>query len=117
MIATSRSNYDEKKIFWTGLWKLKVLGKVRHFMWKACSDSLPTKQNVKKQIILKEDVCQLCQHDSQQFETTLHVLWECEVIRLVWTKYFEWVDAVKPSLGNYADFLLNLFSLFFIFKE
>ena len=48
MIATLRSNSDEKKIFWTGLWKLKVPGKVRHFMWKACSDSLPTRQNVKK---------------------------------------------------------------------
>lgn len=103
METSSGSNSYEKKSFWSGLWKLKVTGKVRHFMWKACPDSLPTKQNLNKWIILKEDVCQLCQHDSQQSETTLHVLWECEVIRPVWTNYFGYVNAVKASSGSNAD--------------
>lgn len=120
METSSGSNSYEKKSFWSGLWKLKVTGKVRHFMWKACSDSLPTKQNLNKWIILKEDVCQLCQHDSQQSETTLHVLWECEVIRPVWTNYFGYVNAVKASSGSNADLvsliktqphLLDIFSV------
>lgn len=120
METSSGSNSYEKKSFWSGLWKLKVTGKVRHFMWKACSDSLPTKQNLNKWIILKEDVCQLCQHDSQQSETTLHVLWECEVIRPVWTYYFGYVNAVKASSGSNADLvsliktqphLLDIFSV------
>ena len=42
------------------------------------------------------------------------------MIRPVWTKYFEWVDAVKASLGNYVDLVsliktqLQLLDLFFV---
>ena len=42
------------------------------------------------------------------------------MIRPVWTKYFEWVDAVKASLGNYADLVsliktqLHLLDIFFV---
>lgn len=40
--------------FWSSIWKLQVPGKVKHFLWKACSNNLPTKQNLVKRKMLAE---------------------------------------------------------------
>lgn len=39
-------NAEAKKSFWKGIWKLKVPSKIKHFMWKPCSNALPTKTNL-----------------------------------------------------------------------
>ena len=39
---------DSMKNFWKSIWKLKVLGKIKHFLWKACTNSLPIKENLLK---------------------------------------------------------------------
>ena len=39
---------ESQKGFWKSIWKLKVPGKIKHFLWKACTNSLPTKENLLK---------------------------------------------------------------------
>jgi hypothetical protein len=36
------SNSEELKGMWRRIWKLKIPGKVRHFLWRACNETLPT---------------------------------------------------------------------------
>ena len=55
----SSSNSGLVAGFWTKIWKLGVLGKVKHFLWRACTNSLPTKLNLVKQKIMNEAVCHL----------------------------------------------------------
>ena len=43
-----------KDNFWFGLWNLKVLEKIEHFMWKACTNNLPTKVILLKRKILMD---------------------------------------------------------------
>ena len=55
--------------------------KVRNFMWRACSDILPTAANLRRQRVPVDFTCTICQ---QQDETVAHVLWECPLARNVW---------------------------------
>ena len=41
----SSSNVEAGKGLWNGICKLKVPNKVRHFLWRAVRESLPTKFN------------------------------------------------------------------------
>ena len=40
------SNPAAHSVFWNNIWGLKVLAKVEHFIWRACNESLPTKENL-----------------------------------------------------------------------
>ena len=44
----SGSNFENVIGFWSSIWKLQVLGKLKHFLWKACTNSLPTIINLMK---------------------------------------------------------------------
>ena len=46
---------------WNRLWQLRVPSKIKVFGWSACIDILPSKVNLVRRQILKEDRCGLCQ--------------------------------------------------------
>lgn len=37
------SSLDEQSKVWKGIWKIKTPNRIRHFIWQATHDSLPTK--------------------------------------------------------------------------
>ena len=41
----STSGDGQSKI-WKKIWKIKTPNRIRHFIWRAARDSLPTKQNL-----------------------------------------------------------------------
>ena len=67
---------------WGKIWRLNVPPKVRTFSWRACSNCLPTKENLLKRRVKVEAKCEIC---CQKPETTSHVLWECAFARNVWS--------------------------------
>ena len=81
-------------------WKLKVPGKIKHFLWKSCTNSLPTKVNLLKRTILQEDVCHLCSKNSKD---VLHALWGCEKVHQVWQRKFGWLDSNQVALSSFLD--------------
>ena len=50
-----------QKSFWKIIWKLKVPGKVKHFLWRSCTNFLPSKENLLKRAIPIDPICHLCQ--------------------------------------------------------
>ena len=56
----SSSNSGLVTWFRSKLWKPRVLGKVKHFLRRACTDSLPTRINLMKRKIMSDLVCHLC---------------------------------------------------------
>ena len=94
------SNREASKALWRGIWKMSTPGKVKHFVWKACSNALPVKLNLVKRKFLEEDVCQVCNKES---ETISHALWECEVLQEVWSTKFGWVDRGQARHGSFCD--------------
>lgn len=65
------SNSELMKSIWNGIWKLKVSNRIRMFMWRAGSDSLPTKVNLTKWKMMSETLCTYCK---QGPEDTIHAL-------------------------------------------
>nr|POE54272.1 putative ribonuclease h protein [Quercus suber] len=50
----------EVKNFWSALWRLNVPNKVKSFAWRACSDCLPTLNNLARRKIVQSNVCLSC---------------------------------------------------------
>lgn len=66
---------------WKKIWKLNIPPKVRNFLWRAGSNILPTRENLRRHRVQVEPWCELC---CQCRETVAHVLWECPLARNVW---------------------------------
>ena len=66
---------------WKKIWKVRVPHKIRHFLWCAAKDSLPTKQNLVARHIPIGNVCDGCGDHS---ESVMHALWLCDQVRSVW---------------------------------
>ncbi|KAL0014227.1 hypothetical protein SO802_001296 [Lithocarpus litseifolius] len=98
MASASGTNNGES--LWSRIWKLQVPGKVKHFLWRACSDSLPTKQNLWRRKIIACPNCEAC---NSYPENTIHALWSCEEIRDAWERDFNWLDRRKIVRGSFMD--------------
>jgi hypothetical protein len=63
-----RSGYDH---LWKILWSLTIPNATKVFLWRACKDILPTKENLCKRDVIKEDKCIFCQRET---ESVCHIL-------------------------------------------
>ena len=64
----------EHSLVWNKIWSLNVPPKVRTFLWRACSNCLPTRDNLHRRRVSVKRHCGICHHRS---ETVSHILWEC----------------------------------------
>ena len=55
----SSSRIKENTI-WCKIWKLSIPSKIKHFLWRALINSLPTKMNLKKRGVQVWEVCDRC---------------------------------------------------------
>jgi hypothetical protein len=69
------------ELIWKMVWSLQIPNASKVFLWRACSNILPTKDNLVKKGVLKEDSCIFCGKDK---ETVLHILWDCPSSQDVW---------------------------------
>jgi ribonuclease HI len=76
------SNPEGKQEVWRKLWALPVPNVEKHFMWRACTDSLPTRENLVKRNVIMDSKCFFCE---LEVETCSHILWQCPSARDVWS--------------------------------
>lgn len=55
--------------------------KVCHFLWRACRDTLSTKENLVQRKVLADGCYELC---NSGVETSSHLFWKCSQVRDVW---------------------------------
>ena len=70
------------EMIWKLVWSLKCPNKVKHFLWRACKNVLPTKHCLKYRKVILEDNCDLC----GEYESSGHILWGCRVAREAWSE-------------------------------
>ena len=96
LAKASVSNSAATRDLWSGIWKLKLPGKIKHFLRRACTNCLPTKENLLQRKIVMDSICHRC---GRCEETTMHSLWSCEVIKLVWCNDFSWINHFEATRG------------------
>ena len=101
--ASGSTNEVNRKI-WSGLWRMKVLNKVKTFAWWACTESLPTLENLARRKVVLSNSCTSCNREP---ETVIHALWGCENVKVAWGTNF---DELRNAT-NQALFFVDLFSL------
>ena len=79
--GSSSSNDNNLCYFWKKLWPLPVPYKVKHFLWCACRDILPTKANLLRRQVLSDDLCEECMLEA---ETLGHFFWSYLRAKQVW---------------------------------
>ncbi|XP_065636040.1 uncharacterized protein LOC136070259 [Quercus suber] len=60
---------------------LSILNKIKHFLWRACHESLPTKKNLLARNVTRKALCEWC---NKEVEDAVHALWGCQVLKEVW---------------------------------
>ncbi|KAL8156219.1 hypothetical protein AgCh_001348 [Apium graveolens] len=71
--------YDRR--FWKLLWGIKLLGKMLNFIWRACSNVLPTTTAL---AVKKIDVIKSCSWCHRYNEDAVHVLFTCCFAKELW---------------------------------
>ncbi|XP_065627884.1 uncharacterized protein LOC136066852 [Quercus suber] len=72
---------EHDKVLWRTLWSLQVPNKIKNLVWRACRNSLPTKENLVRRTIIE---CPTCDRCKQAPESALHALWTCNELDVVW---------------------------------
>lgn len=66
---------------WKKMWVLKLPPKVKHFIWRALSGCLPTKENLQMRRVQVISSCPVCNNEQ---ETVWHSLVNCQFAGLCW---------------------------------
>ncbi|GMY06394.1 putative ribonuclease h protein [Fagus crenata] len=77
----SSSSSTRLRLFWKSLWAVHVPNKIKTFVWRVCSNILPTLTNLWKKEIVAIVSCYLC---GDEAETVGHVLWSCPSAKSIW---------------------------------
>lgn len=75
------SYLNKNRDLWNCIWKWRIPNAARMFLWRACSNILQTKDNLKRRRVVQEDICFIC---NRFVETAKHSLWDCPAAQDVW---------------------------------
>ena len=77
----STSNAGRQHSFWKHVWFVVIPPKIKNFIWRACTDSLPLQTKLFDRKISNSFSCVLC---LEAAESCTHLLWECSFAQVVW---------------------------------
>ena len=97
---------------------LEVPNKIKHFIWRACCKSLPTKKNLFTKKVTRNATYDLCRNG---VEDVIHLLWGCQVLKEVWweepclrnqlaMQFVDFRDLWIGIANNNERFLVELFA-------
>ena len=72
------SKQGETSTLWRTIWKLRIPNAEKNFIWRACKEILPTKQNLYRRKVGKDAMCPICGCED---ETSFHIIWDCPSAR------------------------------------
>ena len=89
---------------WNTVWSLQVPPKVRHFLWQASHESLPTRNNLHRRHVIDDPMCTSCNSEP---ESTLHILWLCSITKQLWQSVPWHRKLIKDTYSDFQEHLLN----------
>jgi hypothetical protein len=94
----STFNSSNMSQLWRTVWNFKGPRALKMFLWRACNNILPTKENLYRGKIIDDSKCAICGGDT---ETLGHVTWSCAAARDVW---LENMKSIQKCISDKIDF-------------
>ncbi|XP_030922880.1 uncharacterized protein LOC115949731 [Quercus lobata] len=86
------------------MWSFQIPNKIKHFGWRACTESLPTLANLHQQKVIGSPLCSNCDKAS---ETVHHALWDCDKVLGCWGHRFKKLRSHDQSMGSFVDLVFS----------
>lgn len=83
-----------------------MIPRMKMFIWRACRNALPTKENLCRQGCDIDPICQLC---GDEIETLDHILLQCRMIQPIWYRSMLRVDVKDLEGVAFKDFFWTYF--------
>ena len=93
---------DYEKGLWKAVWSLESPNKVKHLIWRACKNSLPTKGNLVCRHIITDHSCDRC---SRGREDILHGVWSCTKLDVVWEAMNLWRFRAHSTFQSFSELM------------
>nr|XP_023894446.1 uncharacterized protein LOC112006402 [Quercus suber] len=87
---------------WSGIWCLWVPPKVKHMLWRATHEAIPTLLNMWKRKVVSSVTCPRC---LMACKDTIHSLWSCPVLRVIWEATVVGQKLLKHRFMTFADLM------------
>lgn len=81
--------------YWGFIWKLKIPGRIKVFLWQCSHKKISTLSLLKSRGILSNDLCKWCGQHREDFD---HLFWSCSLANQVWEIISEWLEVDLSSL-------------------
>ncbi|CAA0841432.1 Unknown protein [Striga hermonthica] len=62
-------------------WRLNIKSKIKHFVWRSCTNTLPVSLNLKRRGMEVDWICHRCGEEAESAE---HLFFNCEIAKQVW---------------------------------
>ena len=99
-VEALRSDIASARNFWKWLWSLRIPNKIKHFGWRACTDSLPTLANLHRRKVVNSPLYSNC---DRARETVCHAIWECDKVLDCWGHGFKKLRSMDRGMGSFVD--------------
>ncbi|CAN1848206.1 Putative ribonuclease H protein At1g65750 [Linum perenne] len=89
---------------WKWIWRLSMPPKVKHFVWKVCSNLVATRENLMRRRCAQDPLCPCCRRED---ETVIHLLFGCNLTKELWTELLPGITSPCPQ-HSIADWFKSL---------
>ena len=94
------SNAEAMKPLWNKIWSMDVPNKVKNLVWRACTNSLPTKVNLVRRKVTSDGLCAIC---GVHQEDVVHALYCCPALSSLWSQTPIWNHEALKGSKNFTD--------------
>ncbi|XP_023884969.2 uncharacterized protein LOC111997138 [Quercus suber] len=106
-LQLGQSDSSWLKPLWQAIWGLPIPSKVRNLVWRAAKNSLPTKKNLVRRQIIKEDYCDLCREHQEDVK---HDLYSFPKLDEPWNKTPLWNHTNLKQVISFIELLKTVFA-------
>lgn len=101
------SSFSGSHVFWKKIWAIDVPNASKIFLWRACQNLLPTKQNLLRKGVGVDDLCPCYM---LEVESVIHVLWCCLGAQDVWGCGSPLIQKCPSFFSDFAELISYLLS-------
>ncbi|GKV48453.1 hypothetical protein SLEP1_g55266 [Rubroshorea leprosula] len=109
-LLTKQRREEEEAELHKRIWNPSIPSKVAAFNWKVLLDRIPTKLNLLKRGVIKEEEERKCVLCEQEEEDSSHLFLKCKIVKWLWRACANWWG-IKVELQNECKKTFQLFGV------